>query len=365
MPAKPGRKHWYARAAVCSAVLAVSLTGCAGAERDRLEDEVAAASTDPERGAEHVILALTDVPHPGIFQFGLPDDDVIRQAAQVVSVDFDEVFAMSAHWMVGAGDPAWQEADYRDLESALDRLLIEPTARPPLARAVATWLDPRLPETPAEVSEQEPFDVEDARLLAGWRMLERWLPARQDDDVSHAWDRALALASLEVAEERARAETSDGDEPWALAIPAYRGSQLAAEEEFYESQETRTQSRRDDTPPSWPWETVVTEEILFARWLDQAPHDLAAMAVQEPPEWPGSAEVVELWREGAEVSDHPDAHAVRDALRAWLEEERLAEAYEESPLLRAREHVTAPLNPLSRTHDWRPPLFPEGEARQS
>src|SRR5699024_141783 len=156
-------------AAVCAAVLAVSLAGCAGAERDRLEDAVATASTDPDHGAEEVVLALADVPHPSTFQFGLPDDDVIRRAAHVVAADFDEVLAVSAHWMVGAADPGWQEADYRELESAVDRLLIEPPARPPLARAVGTWLDPRLPDTPAEVREQEPIDLDDARLLTGWR----------------------------------------------------------------------------------------------------------------------------------------------------------------------------------------------------
>src|SRR5699024_3065321 len=289
-------------------------------------------------GAEDVVLALADVPHPSTFQFGLPDDDVIRRAAHVVAADFDEVLAVSAHWMVGAADPGWQEADYRDLESAVNRLLIEPPARPPLARAVRTWLDPRLPDTTAEVREQEPIDLDDARLLTGWRMLEWWLPATEDDDVRHAWNRALTLASLEVAEERARAETSEGDEPWALAIPAYRGSQLAAEEEFYESQETRTHSWHDDTPPSWPWETVLSEEILIARWLDQAPQDVDAITLQEPPEWPGSTEVVDLWREGADVSDHPDAHAVWEELHAWLKKEHLIEEeYEESGLLRARE----------------------------
>jgi hypothetical protein len=324
-----------ARLLLGALLLALAAGACTSEQASTAEELVlerypAASGAEAEEIAAQALASLAEVepvPRWQVWRRDL-DADVRRGAAGIMADHLDPVMDAAAS-QPGTLGPTTIDVDPEEIARALRHVLEDDAAAERVARATGERMEGGLAPELAEPDE----DLQ--RAAAGWTATTNAVLDELGDDAERHWYRAATLASLEAAEERARAE--GGDTPWGMLAPAYA--------RYLDDDETRW--------GSLTWATTLAVYVVPLRWMQQDPAAVRQLARTEAPEWDLDAGIVERWREGDDISEDPEVLELALAWGQWLDE------VEGRGLSELRGALGQATRPLRDPEGWREDVTPD------
>jgi hypothetical protein len=283
--------------ALASALLVMMVAGACTSEQARTAEQLvlerypAASGAEAEGAAVQALASLAEVDPVPRWQVWRRDlgADVRRGAGEIVTAHLDLVME-AAGSQAGPPRPTRSDLQPDQVAGVLRHVLADEAAGERVARATGARMEAGLTPELAEPDEELQWAA------AGWMGATDAVLDELGDEAERRWYRAATLASLEAAEDRARAE--GGDAPWGMLAAAYA--------RYLDDDEQRWNGLR--------WSSALAVYAVPLRWMQQDPAAVRELARTEAPEWGLDEGIVQRWRTGEDVSDDPE---VLEFALAW------------------------------------------------